>query len=229
MTCGIVTSLARNAALVALVFGGCLSTVFAEQEEQKPDNIYEHESVSRPAGEPLTDFAIMELHLRRYSAAANNMAQLFRQLNQKIQEVSVAAKTVEAKNSFHNRRVLEEKLRHLENTRALLNVQHSQLQSQMQNEYRNYAASSTDLRTKYDGLQELHNEIEAARAAKEAKDTKDEKPKPAKGKQKANEPQGTEMKETGAGQETRAGKPGTHPGPTSHAGSTPGTAAHAVR
>ena len=65
------------------------------------------EQTSHPIGERLTDFETMEVHHRRYSAAANNMAQLFKQLNQKIQEVSLAAKTFEAKNNSHNRRLLE--------------------------------------------------------------------------------------------------------------------------
>ena len=63
---------------------------------------------------PLTNFEKMELHHRRYTTAANSMAQLVKQLNQKIQEVSLAAKTAEAKDNSHNRRQLETKLRQLE-------------------------------------------------------------------------------------------------------------------
>lgn len=203
MTCGLGKSLARSTALAAMLFARCLPNVFAEQREQEPGKIDENERVSQPAGEPLTDFETMELHLRRYSAAANNMAQLFKQLNQSIQQVSLAAKTAEVKSSSHNRRLLEEKLRQLENTRASLDVQHAQLQSQMQNEYRSYAALSSRLRVKYDNLQDLHNQVEAARAAREAKglnETKDAKGKPAKGKSKPRENRGTTSEEAGARQ-----------------------------
>jgi hypothetical protein len=117
------------------------------------------ESASRPRGQPLTEFEKMELHHRRYSAAANNMAHLFKLLNQKIQEVSLAAKTVEAKDNSHNRRQLEIRLQQLESARVAYSVQYLQLQSQMQNEYRNYAAISNGLKAKYDEPTRSRGEI----------------------------------------------------------------------
>ncbi len=140
------------------------------------------ERISQPIGERLTDYETMELHLRRYGAAANSMAQLFKQLNQKIQEVSLAAKTVEAKNNSHNRRILEERLRQLENMRGSFSSQHNQLQSQMQNEYRSYAALSSSLKAKYDALDELQAKMDATKAARE-REAKEAKSKATKGKQ----------------------------------------------
>jgi hypothetical protein len=200
-------SLAGNAALIALVFVTFVtgySTALAErlQPGEHPVERVEpleqtgpvvgapadvSERISRPIGERLTDYETMELHIRRYSAAANSMAQLFKQLNQKIQEVSLAAKTVEAKNNAHNRRLLEEKLRQLENMRASFSGQHAQLQSQMQNEYRSYSMLSSDLKVKYDRLEELQTKVDSAKAAKkdrEAEEAKEAKEaKSTKGKQ----------------------------------------------
>ena len=164
--------LARYTALIALLFGLCLPSAFAEQMEEAPADTFE--SASRPIGEPLTDFEKMEVHHRRYSTAANNMAQLFKQLNQKIQEVSLAAKTVEAKDSSHNRRLLETKLRQLENARASYSSQYSQLYGQMQNEYRNYAALSNNLKVKHDAIKDSRKREDAG------KETKGEKAKQAK-------------------------------------------------
>jgi septal ring factor EnvC (AmiA/AmiB activator) len=188
------SSLARHAALIALVLMTGLSSALAERVQpvervaplEQTGQVVEppadvSELRSRPIGERLTDYETMELHLRRYSAAANNMAQLFKQLNQKIQEVSLAAKTVEAKNTTNNRRLLEDKLRQLENMRASFSGQHAQLQSQMQNEYRSYAALSSNLKVKYDRLEELQTKVDAAKTAREAREAKEAKS--TKGKQ----------------------------------------------
>jgi septal ring factor EnvC (AmiA/AmiB activator) len=200
----VASSLAGNAALIALVFvtfvtdcpsalaerlqPGEHSVERVEPREQTgpvvgaPADVSER--TSRPIGERLTDYETMELHIRRYSAAANNMAQLFKQLNQKIQEVSLAAKTVEAKNSANNRRLLEEKLRQLENMRASFSGQHAQLQSQMQNEYRSYSMLSSDLKVKYDRLEELQTKVDSAKAAKKDREAEEAKEaKSTKGKQ----------------------------------------------
>lgn len=219
----VASSLAGNAALIVLVFvtfvTGCSSALAerlqpgehpverVEPREQTgpvggaPGDVSER--TSRPLGERLTDYETMELHIRRYSAAANNMAQLFKQLNQKIQEVSLAAKTVEAKNSAHNRRLLEEKLRQLENMRASFSGQHAQLQSQMQNEYRSYSMLSSDLKVKYDRLEELQTKVDSAKAAKkdreaeEAKEAKSPKGKQPKSKDvMANDPKDAKAKES---------------------------------
>ncbi len=146
------SSLARYAggiAGVALISGACLSSAFAEMAEKGVGPSDVSEPSSRSIGGPLTDFETMELHHRRYSNAANNMAQLVKQLNQKIQDVSLAAKTVEAKNNSQNKRLLEDKLRQLENARTSANHQYALLQSQMQNEYRSYTAISTNLKARY--------------------------------------------------------------------------------
>jgi hypothetical protein len=126
-----------------------------------------------PADEPLTELEKMELHYRRYTAAANGVAQLFKQLNQKIEDVSLAAKAWEVKSSSHNRRVLEDKLRQLESARTSYNLQHAQLQGQMQNEYRSYAAIVHDLKNRY----------RDANAAKVEQADADAKPKQTRGKE----------------------------------------------
>jgi uncharacterized phage infection (PIP) family protein YhgE len=220
------SSLARRMALFALVFAAGSSGALAQQVERAepgeqavqdiapPAGV--SELTSRPIGERMTDYETMELHLRRYSTAANNMAQLFKQLNQKIQEVSLAAKTVEAKNNSNNRRLLEEKLRQLENMRASFSNQHTQLQSQMQNEYRSYAALSNDLKVKYDRLDELQAKVDSARTTKEARETNEGKPKPPKGKQ--SKPGDATAKDVHAkgiepGQEGKTTTPATKPGP----------------
>ena len=140
----------RYAAIIALALGLSLPNAFAGQVEQEPTANDMPEAASRPIGEPMTDFEKLELYHRRYSNAANSMAQLFKQLNQKIQEVSLAVKTVEAKDNSHNRRQLETKLRQLESARSSYSIQYSQLHSQMQNEYRNYMAMSADLKARHD-------------------------------------------------------------------------------
>ena len=149
-------SLIRCIGLMALVplISGPSSSALAE-EQAPPARASDAPTLpSLPSGEPLTDFETMELHHRRYTTAANTMAQLFRQLNQKIQEVSLAAKTAEAKDNSHNRRLLADKLRQLENTRTSYSHQYAQLQSQMQNEYRSYTAISNDLKTRSDTVKD---------------------------------------------------------------------------
>jgi septal ring factor EnvC (AmiA/AmiB activator) len=235
------SSLARHGALIALVFVTGLSSALAQQVErvkpveqaghvaEPPPNV--SELTSRPIGERLTDYETMELHLRRYSAAANNAAQLFKQLNQKIQEVSLAAKTVEAKNNTHNRRLLEEKLRQLENMRASFSGQHAQLQSQMQNEYRSYAMLSSNLKVKYDTLQELQTKVDSAKAVKEAKEAKEAQS--TKGKQtKPKDPAAKEGKDTKANEpQTRQDLQGTNTGSSAKPapGSVAGPTLHTIR
>jgi septal ring factor EnvC (AmiA/AmiB activator) len=223
------SSLAGNAALIALVFLTGLSSAVAqtvervEQVEQTgevtapPADV--SELTSRPIGQRLTDYETMELHLRRYSAAANNMAQLFKQLNQKIQEVTLAAKTVEAKNNTHNRRLLEDKLRQLENMRSTFSGQQAQLQSQMQNEYRSYAALSSNLKAKYDRFEELQTKVDSAKAAKEAnaKSTKGKQTKPKD--PAAKEGKDSKASEAESRQDLKAANPATNPGSSAKPGS----------
>jgi chromosome segregation ATPase len=233
------SSLARHTALIALfvtgVPGWAESVERVEQVERVALEVPAgtdtglppaavSEQTSRPMGERLTDYETMELHLRRYGAATNSMAQLFKQLNQKIQEVSLAAKTFEAKSNSHNRRILEEKLRQLENMRASFSSQHNQLQSQMQNEYRSYAALSSSLKAKYDTLDELQAKVDTAKAAKEAKEAKESKSDASKGKQtKPKESGAQEAKgaESQARQETRATNPQSSAKPAADSTASP--------
>lgn len=115
-----------------------------------------------PSGEPMTELERMELHYRRYSAAATSVAQLFKQLSQKIEDVTVAAKAAEVKSSAHNKRVLEDKLRQLESARTTYNLQYAQLHGQMQNENRSYAAIVHDLKNRY-------SDADASKAEQDAK------------------------------------------------------------
>lgn len=176
MTDDIGSLFARWALLFALMPGilipGVSSAAAQPAERNRQDRPAPNmtESASLPREQPLTEFEKMQLHHRRYSAAANNMAHLFKLLNQKIQEVSLAAKTVEAKDNSHNRRQLEIRLQQLESARVAYGVQYLQLQAQMQNEYRNYAALSNDLKAKHDGLARSRGEI--------ARDTGSAKAKP---------------------------------------------------
>jgi hypothetical protein len=176
MTDDIGSILIRYTVLVALVFGAGTSDAFAEEMERSRAITDMSEPALRSIGRPLTDFEKMEIHHRRYSIAANNMAQLLKQLNQKIQEVSLAVKTFEAKDNSHNRRQLETKLQQLENMRHSYSIQYSQLQAQMQNEYRNYAAISNNLRAKYDTAKDSKHREDPAHDANGAKE------KPAKNK-----------------------------------------------
>ncbi|MEO7464459.1 MAG: hypothetical protein ABIV42_03180 [Nitrosospira sp.] len=179
-------SLARYAgviALVPLISGACFSSAYAEPGEKDVGASGVSEPSSHAIGGSLTDFETMELHYRRYSNAANNMAQLVKQLNQKIQDVSLAAKTVEAKSNSQNKRILEDKLRQLENARASSSHQYAQLQSQMQNEYRNYAAISSNLKAKYDNASGSKSTPETTKDVKDkSAKSKDSKAKTAKAK-----------------------------------------------
>lgn len=187
------SSLARHIgllALVSLISGACLSGAFAQQAEQGAAANDVPELSSRPIGEPLTEFETMELHYRRYSNAANNMAQLVKQLNQKIQDVSLAAKTAAAKSNAPNKRLLEDKLRQLDNARTFSSNQYALLQTQMQNEYRSYTAISNNLKARYDiangskTTQESAKDVKAKSSAK-GKDAKvkDSKAKDLKAKE----------------------------------------------
>ena len=233
------SSLARHMALIALFVTGvpawAESVERVEQVERVAPGVPAgtdtalppaavSEQISRPIGERLTDYETMELHLRRYGAAANSMAQLFKQLNQKIQEVSLAAKTFEAKSNSHNRRILEEKLRQLENMRASFSSQHNQLQSQMQNEYRSYAALSSSLKAKYDTLDELQAKVDTAKAAKEAKESKSNASKGKQTKPKESRAQEAKAAESQARQETGATNPQSSAKPA--ADSTAGPTLH---
>jgi len=235
------SSLARHMALIALFVTGVPAWAESVERVEQVERVAPgmpagtdtalppaavSEQTSRPVGERLSDYETMELHLRRYGAAANSMAQLFKQLNQKIQEVSLAAKTFEAKSNSHNRRLLEEKLRQLENMRASFSSQHNQLQSQMQNEYRSYAALSSSLKAKYDTLDELQAKVDTAKAAKEAKESKSNASKGKQTKPKESGAQEAKGAESQARQETRATNPQSSAKPA--ADSTAGPTLHPI-
>ena len=111
--------------------------------------------------------------------------------------------------------------------RASFSSQHNQLQSQMQNEYRSYAALSSSLKAKYDTLDELQAKVDTAKAAKEA--SKESKSNASKGKQtKPKESGAQEAKgaESQARQETRATNPQSSAKPA--ADSTAGPTLHPI-
>jgi hypothetical protein len=191
MLYGVKNLLAGYAVSMTLLFGFISPDAFAEQA---PANGEPGQSASPM--KPLTHFEKMELHHRRYTAAANNMAQLVRQLNQKIQEVSLAAKTAESKDNSQNRRQLETKLRQLENASATSGIQYSQLQAQMQNEYRNYMALSNNLKDRYDVAKDLKNQEDVSGDAAISK----EKPK------KTREPKVKEINEAKEAKEAKESK-----------------------
>lgn len=170
------------AVLIVLASGLISFNAFAEQAPGNDDS-----AQSSSPMKPLTNFEKMELHHRRYTAAANNMAQIVKQLNQKIQEVSLAAKTAEAKDNSQNRRQLETKLRQLENAGATSSVQYSQLHAQMQNEYRNYMALSNDLKDRYDTAKDIKNQENSAGSKEKPKKTRESKAKEAKETKEAKE------------------------------------------
>ena len=231
------SSLARYAgviALVPLISGACLSSAFAEEAEQGAAARDVSELSSRPIGEPLTDFETMELHYRRYSNAANNMAQLVKQLNQKIQDVSLAAKTVATKNSSHNKRLLEDKLRQLESARTSSSNQYALLQTQMQNEYRNYTAISNNLKARYDTAngskttQETAKDMKAKSSAKgkdskvkdsKAKDLKTKDPRINESQVRNSRTKGPQIKDLGT-EELRARRDAAKDSNSSRASST---------
>jgi len=249
-------TLVRHAALIALAFGLASSTALAERApaDEAPG------LRSLPMDEqPLTSFEKMELHHRRYSSAANNIAQLFKQLNQKAQEVVLAARTAEAKDNSQNRRQLELKMRQLDSASSTYGVQYSQLQAQMQNEYRNYMALSNDLKGRYVSAKEGKDAPREATDAKakpgkskdqkkEQKEQKDLKEKEARVKGevkkiKAKEGRADEMQAKAATSsvkdprimdldtaEVRARRDGLKgPGSAAVSGSTPGPTLNTVR
>lgn len=192
------------AILAMLAYGLYLPSAGAASAEQPSPAGQDRATENTPmpggtASEPLTELEKMELHYRRYTAAANSVAQLFKQLNQKIEDVSLAAKAWEVKNSSHNRRVLEDKLRQLESARTTYNLQYAQLQGQMQNEYRSYAAIIHNLKNRY-------SDANAAKA-----EQADAKPKQARGKDAKPRDSRTRESRSGEvkGQDSKNAGPGT--------------------
>ena len=94
-------------------------------------------------GEPLTDIETMELHQRRFIDAANNVAKLFSQFDQKVHGITLAAKAFSA--SPYNERIQSQllyKARQMEQSQNIFNNQYSQLQATMEREFRSFIAAS---------------------------------------------------------------------------------------
>jgi hypothetical protein len=191
-------TLAHHAVVMALTFVVALPTVFAEEDMARKASARQ----SLPMSElPLTNFEKMELHHRRYVSAANNVAQLFKQLNQKAEEVILAERTLQSKDNSQNRRQLELKLRQLDSASSTYAVQYSQLQAQMQNEYRNYMALSNDLKERYAMAKQVRSETSEAPDAKaKAGKNKDQK----KGSKEQKDLKGKEASVTGETRNIRA-------------------------
>jgi hypothetical protein len=190
--------LAQHTVLMALVFGLVSSVAHGEQEPAQESSTQQSLLMNES---PLTNFEKMELHQRRYTSAANNVAQLFKQLNQKAQEVVLAARTAEAKDNSQNRRQLELKMRLLDNASSTYAIQYSQLQAQMQNEYRNYMALSNDLKERYAMAKEVKGET------REAPDVKPKTGKPKDQKKESKDQKESKAKEaraTGEGRTLKA-------------------------
>ena len=111
-------SLIQLICFVVLSFGISLSSANSEEISSKsglPTPLY------RSMEQPLTDIERMELHQRRFIDAANSVAKLFSQFDQKVHEITQAAKAVYE--SPYNDRVLQQllyKARQMENAQDFL-------------------------------------------------------------------------------------------------------------
>jgi hypothetical protein len=109
----------------------------------------EYSSISKP----LTDIETMKLHQRRFIDAANNVAKLFSRFDQKIHEVTLAAKA--ATSYPYNERIqyqLLNKTRQMERAQKSFNSEYLQLQSQMEYELRSFIAASNDFMEQRDKI-----------------------------------------------------------------------------
>lgn len=100
----------------------------------------------RSMGQPLTDIEKMELHQRRFIDAANSVAKLFNQFDQRIYEFTQAAKDVVA--YPYNDRVQDQllhKARRIESAQKSFDSRYSQLQAKMQYEFSNFITASNAL------------------------------------------------------------------------------------
>jgi hypothetical protein len=107
----------------------------------------EYNSIS----EPLTGIETMELHQRRFINAANNVAKLFNRFDQKVHEVTLAAKA--ASSYPYNERIqlqLLNKARQMERAQESFNIKYLQLQSQMEYESRNFIEASNSFMEQLD-------------------------------------------------------------------------------
>lgn len=102
----------------------------------------------RSMGQPLTDIEKMELHQRRFIDAANSVAELFSQFDQRIHEFTQTAKDVVA--YPYNDRTQDQllyKARQIKSAQKAFNSRYSQLQAKMQYEFNNFIAVSDALIT----------------------------------------------------------------------------------
>ena len=142
MAYGKIISLFQLILIITLVLGANIS-------KANPDKISENSGLPTPLyssmGEPLTEIEIMELHQRRFIDAANNVAKLFNSFDQKVHEVTLAAKA--ASSYPFNERIqlnLLNKTRQMERAQRSFNSRYLQLQSQMEYEFRSFIAASND-------------------------------------------------------------------------------------
>jgi len=135
---------------IALVLGARISGA-------GPEEISSNSGLPTPqyssVGEPVTNIEAMELHQRRFIDAANNVAKLFSWFDQKVHEVTLAAK---AASSFpYNERIqyqLLNKARQIEREQKSLNSKYLQLQSQMEYEFRSFIAASNNFMEQQDKI-----------------------------------------------------------------------------
>jgi hypothetical protein len=209
--------LARHTAVMAMTFVLASPIAFAEQEAAREEYLRQ----SLPMNEsPLTDFEKMELHHRRYISAANNVAQLFKQLNQKVDEVMVAGRTAQAKDNSQNRRQFELKMKQLDNASSTYAIQYSQLHTQMQNEYRNYMALSNDLKEQHAMAKEVKSEtkdtsdtkVKAGKNKDQKKTSKEQKDLKGQEARATGEARNIKSREGRTGDDARAMTPGKDPG-----------------
>ena len=107
----------------------------------------------RSLGQPLTETETIELHQRRYIEAADNIAKLFSQLDQKVQEVTQAAKALSA--SPYDERILFQllyKARRMENAQKSFHNKYSQLKAKMQYELRSFIDANNVFKTQQDKI-----------------------------------------------------------------------------
>lgn len=97
----------------------------------------------RSMGQLITDIEKMELHQRRFIDAANSLAKLFSQFDQRIYEITQAAKDVYT--YPYNERAQDQllyKARQMEGSQKSFDSRYSQLQAKMQYEFSNFIAAS---------------------------------------------------------------------------------------
>ncbi len=107
----------------------------------------------RSMGQPLTETETIELHQRRYIEAADKIAKLFSQLDQKVQEVTQAAKALSA--SPDDERMLFPllyKARRMENAQKSFHNKYSQLKAKMQYELRSFIDANNVFKTQQDKI-----------------------------------------------------------------------------